>query len=199
MFFDSTRPDAILHLAAPLYYNTSGFERDLMIPAIKSSTAILDATKQLGSIQRVVHTSSFAAYYSSKTVAERAAWIWMEDTPFLSFDLARRRHSSYARLYLGQRERCRSRTLRALEGREAGGERYLLAAGVYCNQEIADVAWKVARKHASSIPRGSPGLREADNHFGIDATKTKKALGIKWQGFEEVLAELLRQLFQIQE
>lgn len=89
--------------------------------------------------------------------------------------------------------------LRALEAPEAGGERYLLAAGGYFNQEIADVARKVARKHASSIPRGSPGLREADNHFGIDATKTKKAPGIKWQGLEEVLAELLPQLFQIQE
>lgn len=89
--------------------------------------------------------------------------------------------------------------LRALEVPEAGGERYLLAEGVYCNQEIADVARKVARKHASSIPRGSPGLREADNYFGIDATKTKKALGIKWQGLEEVIAELFPQLFQIQE
>lgn len=65
MFFDSTRPDAILHLAAPFYYNTSGFERDLMIPAIKSSTAILDATKQLGSIKRVVHTNSFAGIYDT--------------------------------------------------------------------------------------------------------------------------------------
>ncbi|KAM5343637.1 hypothetical protein ACJ41O_012174 [Fusarium nematophilum] len=269
--FESARPKAILHLAAPFHYNTSDFERDLMIPAIRGSTAILNAAKQLGGVQRIVHTNSFAgiydaskglqpgkiytaedwspltyedgvrapaaavAYRASKTVAERAAWKWMDENPSASFDLVSLNPAMVFGAFLqgavpsspdqlntsnqivydtvsvgkeGEVPPTRGPVwvsvgdvalahIKALEAPEAGGERYLLAAGVYCNQEIADIAREVARKHEALIPHGTPGLREADKHFGVDAWKTEKALGMEWQGLKEMLAELLPQLFEI--
>jgi nucleoside-diphosphate-sugar epimerase len=88
--------------------------------------------------------------------------------------------------------------LRAIQVPEAGGERYLLAAGVYCNQEIADVSRQIAGKNKGKIPVGSPGLREAETHFGVDTSETEKALGMKWQSLEDMLSGLLPQLFEIE-
>ncbi|KAK0385632.1 hypothetical protein NLU13_6809 [Sarocladium strictum] len=264
---------AILHLAAPFHYNTTDYEQDLMIPAIKGSTAILDAAKELGTVRRIVHTNSFAgiydaskglqpgkvytsadwspltyedgvsapsaavAYRASKTVAERAAWEWMEEHPSAGFDLVGLNPAMvfgpflpgaipsepsevntsnqivYSIVTAGQDAEVPPTRgpvwvsvqdvalahLRALEVPEASGGRYLLAAGVYCNQEIADVARKVAPKHEASIPRGVPGRREADTHFGVDAQRTECVLGIKWQSMEDVLTGLLPQLFDIQQ
>lgn len=265
----SLTPDAIFHLAAPFTYATTDYERDLMIPAVRGSTAILDAAKQIPSIRRIVHTNSFAgiydaskglqpgkvytaadwspltyedgvnapaaavAYRASKTAAERAAWAWMEENPTAPFDLvglnpamvfgpflpgaepssASELNTSnqivYSVITAGQeaevpptrgpvwvsvRDVARAHVA-ALEVPEAGGERYLLAAGVYCNQELADVARRVEGDgKGSNVPRGNPGAREADTHFGVDASATQRALGIKWQALEDVMGELLPQL-----
>lgn len=268
----SLQPDAILHLAAPFTYATTDYERDLMIPAVKGSTAILDAAKSLSSVRRVVHTNSFAgiydaakglqpgktytaadwspltyedgvnapaaavAYRASKTVAERAAWDWMEANPSAPFDLVGLNPAMVFGAFLPGAEPASSAELNtsnqivhavitagrdgevpptrgpvwvsvgdvarahvaALMVPEAGGERYLLAAGVYCNQELADVARRLEgnKKGSSSsrVPTGTPGAREADTHFGVDASATQRALGIKWQGLDEVMSELLPQL-----
>ncbi|KAF4964257.1 hypothetical protein FSARC_7811 [Fusarium sarcochroum] len=268
----SIRPDAILHLAAPFHYDTSDLEKDLMIPTVKGSTAILNAASELGGVKRIVHTNSFAgiydaskgpqagkvytakdwspltyedgvnapaaavAYRASKTVAERAAWKWMDDNPSAQFDLVSLNPAMVFGPFLqgavpdypeqlntsnqiiygivsagedGIVPETRGPVwvsvkdvalahVRALQVPEAGGERYLLAAGVYCNQEIADVARDVAGKHRVVIPRGHPGLSEASTHFGVDATATEKALGIRWQTLPDMLSDLLPQLFEIQ-
>lgn len=270
--FGSTRPDAILHLAAPFNYDATDLENDLMIPAVKGSTAILNAAKQLGGVKRIVHTNSFAgiydackglqpgkvytakdwspltyedgvnapaaavAYRASKTVAEKVAWQWMDDNPSVQFDLVSLNPAMVFGPFLqgavpnSPKELNTSNQivynivstggdgsipptrgpvwvsvqdvalahLRAIQVPEAGGERYLLAAGVYCNQEIADVSREVAGKNKSRIPVGNPGVREAESHFGVDASETEKALGIKWQSLEDMLSGLLPQLFEIQ-
>lgn len=267
-----SRPEAVLHLAAPFHYNTSNFEKDLMIPAIKGSTAILDAAQQLRTVKRIVHTNSFAgiydaakgaqpdktytakdwspltyedgvrapaaavAYRASKAVAERAAWQWMEEHT-VNFDLVglnpgmvfgsflpgalppslKQLNTSNQIIWdivsIGQNSEIpptrapvwvsvRDAALahvKALQVPEASGERFLLAAGVYCNQEIADVARNVAGDLKSNIPRGTPGLREVDTHFGIDASKTERCLGMKWQGMEDMLTEVVPQLFSLRE
>ncbi|EWY82496.1 hypothetical protein FOYG_14589 [Fusarium oxysporum NRRL 32931] len=270
--FGSIRPDAILHLAAPFHYDTTDLEKDLMIPAVKGSTAILNAANQLGSVKRIVHTNSFAgiydaskglqpgkiytakdwspltyedgvnapaaavAYRASKTVAEKVAWKWMEENPAAHFDLVSLNPAMvfgpflqgavpkssehlntsnqivYGIVSAGQDGEIPATKgpvwvsvkdvalahLKAIQVPEASGERYLLAAGVYCNQEIADVAQEVAGKNKDKIPTGTPGLREASTHFGVDASATEKALGIKWQSLDDMLSGLLPQLFEIQ-
>ncbi|OAQ66105.1 NAD(P)-binding domain-containing protein [Pochonia chlamydosporia 170] len=63
--FNNLTPSAILHLAAPFHYNASDFEKELMVPAVLGSTAILDAAAQIKTIKRVVHTNSFACIYDA--------------------------------------------------------------------------------------------------------------------------------------
>ncbi|KAF4442935.1 hypothetical protein F53441_11579 [Fusarium austroafricanum] len=270
--FGSIRPDAILHLAAPFHYDTTNLENDLMIPAVKGSTAILNAANQLGGVKRIVHTNSFAgiydaakglqpgkiytakdwspltyedgvkapaaavAYRAAKTVAEKVAWKWMDDNPSAQFDLVSLNPAMvfgpflqgavpkspeylntsnkivYGIISAGENGEIPATKgpvwvsvkdvaiahLRAIQVPEAGGERYLLAAGVYCNQEIADVARDVAGKHKNKIPPGTSGMREASTHFGVDASETEKTLGMKWQNLEDMLSGLLPQLFEIQ-
>ncbi|KND86843.1 putative uncharacterized oxidoreductase [Tolypocladium ophioglossoides CBS 100239] len=58
-------PSAILHLAAPFHYNAADFEQDLMIPAVRGSTAILEPAAEIKGVRRVVHTNSFACIYDA--------------------------------------------------------------------------------------------------------------------------------------
>lgn len=268
----SKSPVAVFHLASPFHYDTTNFEQDLMVPAVRGSTAVLEAAKMLGGVRRIVHTNSFVciydaakgprpgkvytaedwspltyedgvnapnpavAYRASKAVAERAAWKWMEENPDAGFDLVSLNPgmvfgpflpgaapSSLASLNTSNKlvwdvvsagegnevpptkapvwvsvADTALAHVKALQIPEAGGERYLLAAGVYCNQEIADTARAVARKHVSRIPKGEPGARELDSHFGVDATKSERALGIRWEALSDVFSKLLPQLYLIE-
>lgn len=268
----SESPVAILHLASPFHYDTTNFEQDLMIPALRGSIAVLEAAKMLGGVKRIVHTNSFVciydaakglqpgkvytekdwspltygdgvkapnpavAYRASKAVAERAAWEWLDENPDAGFDLVGLNPgmvfgpflpgatpSSLANLNTSNKlvwdvvsagegndvpptkapvwvsvADTALAHVKALQIPDAGGERYLLAAGVYCNQEIADTARVVAGKHINRIPKGNIGAREAHTHFGVDATKTETGLGIRWQTLSNVLAELLPQLYLIE-
>jgi nucleoside-diphosphate-sugar epimerase len=54
----------ILHLAAPFSYNVEDYERDLLLPAVQGSRAILEAAQICG-VQRVAHTNSFACIYDA--------------------------------------------------------------------------------------------------------------------------------------
>ncbi|ATY66253.1 NAD(P)-binding domain-containing [Cordyceps militaris] len=264
-------PAAVLHLAAPFHYRATDFETELMVPAVRGATAILDACAAIPSVRRVVHTNSFAclydaaagpqpgktytardwspltyrdgveapdaptAYRASKTAAERAAWAFMKERP-VAFDmvslcpamvfgpfLPKARPRAVAdvntsnRIVWGVVSAGRAAPVpptkgpvwvdvrdvadahvRALVVPEAGGGRYLLAQGVYCNQEIADVARRVAPM-ADRIPVGTPGTREAQGHFGVDAAETERVLGVKWRGLDECLRSLVPQLFEMEE
>lgn len=56
----------VLHLASPFIFNPTDNVSDLLDPAIKGSTAILEAIKQWGpSVTRIVATSSFASVVDS--------------------------------------------------------------------------------------------------------------------------------------
>jgi dihydroflavonol-4-reductase len=95
--------DAILHMASPYVLNVSDPQRDLVDPAVKGTLAALTAAARNPRVRRVVLTSSMAAitdapdgrvlteadwntqssltrnpYYYSKTLAERAAWDFMD-------------------------------------------------------------------------------------------------------------------------
>ncbi|KAL3952021.1 hypothetical protein ACCO45_013738 [Purpureocillium lilacinum] len=258
----SLSPSAILHLAAPFHYNATNFEHDLMVPAVRGSTAILEAAAQIPSVTRIVHTNSFAciydaaagpspektytdgvqaanaptAYRASKTAAEKAAWRFMEEQRGLGFDLvslcpgmvfgsflpeSRPRSieelntsnllvwaavsagkdsavpPTKAPVWVDVRDVADAH-VRALRVPEAGGARFLLGQGVYCNQELADVSRRVTSKFAERIPVGEPGRRESQTHFGVDASETERVLGIRWRGLDDCLGELVPQLFEIE-
>jgi len=84
----------VLHMASPFPMKAPKNEEDLIVPARDGALRVLRASRNAG-VQRVVMTSSFAAigyghapqteafdeqpaYPKSKTIAERAAWEFME-------------------------------------------------------------------------------------------------------------------------
>ncbi|RKF13095.1 aldehyde reductase [Roseovarius spongiae] len=103
--------DVALHMASPYVLNVTDPQRDLVDPAVQGTLSMLTAAAASKRVRRVVLTSSMAAitdqpdgrilteedwnarssltrnpYYYSKTMAERAAWDFMErDKP--GFDL----------------------------------------------------------------------------------------------------------------
>ena len=88
--------------------------------------------------------------------------------------------------------------VKALTVDEAVGQRLLLAAGAYCNQEIADVARGTCSQWTSRIPVGEPGKREAHTHFGVDTTKEVEMLGVQWTKLEDSIKDIVPQLFAIE-
>ncbi|KAM3467124.1 hypothetical protein MY5147_008895 [Beauveria neobassiana] len=273
-------PTAVLHLASPFHYRATDFERELMVPAVRGATALLEACAAMRSVKRVVHTNSFAciydaaaglqpaktytardwspltyadgvsapdaatAYRACKTAAERAAWRFVaandkkSRAAAVGFDLvslcpamvfgpflpkakprsiadvntsnllvwavagAEGRHAAVpptkGPVWVDVRDVADAH-VRALAVPEAGGRRFLLAQGVYCNQELADVARKVLPPaHQARIPLGEPGVREAHTHFGVDATETERVLGVSWRGLDDCLRDLVPQLYEIE-
>lgn len=103
--------DVVMHTASPYAIDVADAQRHLVDPAVNGTREVLTAAVRAGSVRRVVLTSSMAAvtdepedrvlteadwntkssldrnpYYYSKTMAERAAWAFMEETK-PSFDL----------------------------------------------------------------------------------------------------------------
>ncbi|MGI9665543.1 MAG: NAD-dependent epimerase/dehydratase family protein [Acidimicrobiia bacterium] len=107
----ATGCDYIIHVASPYILDVADPQRDLVDPAVKGTEAVLEAASLVGTVKRVVLTSSVAAvmgaprarvftetdwntvstldngpYSFSKTQAERLAWDYVEsEQP--SFDL----------------------------------------------------------------------------------------------------------------
>ena len=97
--------DAVLHMASPYVINVADAQRDLVDPAVNGTRSVLAAAAAAPTVKRVVVTSSMAAitdelligrtlteadwntkssltrnpYYYSKTMAERAAWAFVEE------------------------------------------------------------------------------------------------------------------------
>jgi dihydroflavonol-4-reductase len=93
----------VIHVASPYILTVGDPQRDLVDPAVKGTLAVLEAARRAGTVRRVVFTSSFVAvqgkpegrvfteadwnteaslthqsYNYSKTMAERAAWDFVE-------------------------------------------------------------------------------------------------------------------------
>lgn len=87
----------------------------------------------------------------------------------------------------------------AVSESQLAGKRLLLAAGVYCNQEIADECRSACPKYASRIPKGQPGIRQAEKHFKVDSSEEAKLLGIEWRTLQGALKDLLPQLYAMEQ
>ena len=95
----------VIHTASPYVTDVEDPYRDLVAPAVNGTLSVLEACQAVRGVKRVVLTSSFAAitdepdgrllseedwntkstlkrnaYYLSKTVAERTAWNFMEES-----------------------------------------------------------------------------------------------------------------------
>ncbi|MBM3770398.1 MAG: aldehyde reductase [Acidimicrobiia bacterium] len=97
--------DVVMHTASPYAIDVSDARGELVDPAVNGTREVLAAASRAGSVRRVVLTSSMAAvtdepddrvlteadwntkssldrnpYYYAKTMAERAAWAFMEES-----------------------------------------------------------------------------------------------------------------------
>lgn len=274
--FQEHEPVGILHMASSFQYSTTDFEHNLLKPAVQGTKVILDSASKTPSVQRVVHTNSFAciydaalgprpdyvytvrdfcplsyddgvkasnaalAYRASKAVAEQAAYSFLDEQahnfdyvslcpamvfgPFVDTDYSVPADLNQLNtsnqivwnvisageqnpvpqtkgpVWIDVRDVAEAH-IRALTTPTFGGQRLLLAKGIYCNQEIADLTRKLEPNRLARIPVGSPGEREAASHFGVDATKEEKELGRrgKWRTLEETLGDLVPQLWAIEE
>ena len=97
--------EIVMHTASPYALDVKDPQRDLVDPAVKGTTSVLESCRKAGTVKRVVLTSSMAAitdepdsdhvyteadwnerssldrnpYYYSKALAERAGWSFVEE------------------------------------------------------------------------------------------------------------------------
>lgn len=274
--FQKHKPVGILHMASSFQYSTTDFEHGLMKPAVEGTKVLLDSASKTPSVQRIVHTNSFAcvydaalgprpgyvytardfcplsysdgakasnvalAYRASKAVAEQAAYDFLQEQkygfdyvslcpamvfgPFVDTEYSKPSHPNQLNtsnqivwdvisageqsavpqtkgpVWIDVRDVAEAH-VKVLTTPEMGGQRLLLAKGIYCNQEIADLTRKLALNQLSRVPLGNPGKVEAASHFGVDASSEEKKLGRggKWRTLEETLKDLVPQLWSIEE
>lgn len=65
--------DTVIHTASPFHFNTTEYEKDLLIPAVNGTKGILNSIKKYGSqtVKRLVITSSFAAILDPSKLGEK--------------------------------------------------------------------------------------------------------------------------------
>lgn len=70
----------VLHTASPFHFDTTNFEKDLLVPAVNGTKSILESVKKYGAdtVERVVITSSEAAMIDLSK-AKDSSWVLTED------------------------------------------------------------------------------------------------------------------------
>lgn len=88
----------------------------------------------------------------------------------------------------------------ALVKSDASNQRFLVSAGDFDNQQIADILRASISKEytALNIPIGEVGKRLTGTHLTTDSSKAVKVLGITFTNFERTVTDLVNQLLEIQ-
>ncbi len=152
--------DVVFHVASPLTIAPEDPQRDLVEPAVTGTTGVLDAAGQSATVRRIVLTSSVAAlgepeagvirdtswnrtsslnegpYAYSKTLAEQAAWKYVEEKR-PGFDLVAINPTVVLGPSLGPR---RSESLRIISELYAGRVPAIVDIS-FAVVDVRDVAW----------------------------------------------------------
>lgn len=89
--------------------------------------------------------------------------------------------------------------VRALESQEASNQRFLISAGDYDNQQIADILReKLPKELAQMIPIGTPGQRITGTHYTTNSSKGIRILGVKYTELETSVVDLAKQLISVE-
>lgn len=82
---------------------------------------------------------------------------------------------------------------------KASNQRFIISAGDFDNQEIADILRDSLDSKVvnSNVPIGNPGERLAGTHFTTDATKSIKELGVTYRKLDDCVTSLAHQLLAI--
>ncbi|KAK5047222.1 hypothetical protein LTR84_006744 [Exophiala bonariae] len=86
--------------------------------------------------------------------------------------------------------------VKAIEVPEAGGKRFLLTAGYYSNGEIASAIKSNFPDLADKLPQDLKSDKP-DDVYGIDNSRSKDVLGIKYRNLEESVIDTTKSLLAI--
>lgn len=172
------------------------------------------------------------AYRASKTVAERAAWEFMEkhqprfdlcvlcptmvfgplylsgmvenlsDLNFSNQLIAKLMDSSAIPptknpVWVDVRDLAEYHVL-ALAELKASNERFLISAGDYDNQEIADILREnLGEEDAKLVPLGVPGERISGSHYTTDSSKGLEVFRVEYRSLESSVMDLAKQLIEL--
>ncbi|TGJ88146.1 hypothetical protein E0Z10_g672 [Xylaria hypoxylon] len=263
----------VQHTASPFHFKWKDAKTEVLDPAIKGTTSILEAVKKYApTVKRVIVTSSFAAildaselenasrtwseadwnpntyedgitghpgvtYRVSKTLAEKAAWDFKENekpnfdvatiNPPFVFGPVVHNLSSLAdintsngnlvglivgkwkseipatgvHLFVDVRDVAKAH-VEAMERPEAGGNRYLVAAGRFTNKDFVPIVRKNFPQLADKLPEDSvpggdyPG-GSIDNVYKFDNSKATKELGLDWISLEQSVVDTVGSLLSV--
>lgn len=243
----------ILHVASPLAKESDDYEKEIIRPAVDTTTSIFIAAHKVGGIKRIVFTSSiasvfdrksiqekpghvytdadwsravegtvytdyFVAYASSKTLAERAAWKYVEEHK-PEYDVIAINPAYVFGPNLHQKSASElAGTNAIIWGLVAGGYKHdgIPTAQVHVDDvAIAHVkaldpsvkggqrfivtgssdSWDDAiaiAKANSSTFKWNPG-HAADIPIKFDVSKAEQQLGIKWKTFSQQVSDVVNQ------
>ncbi|KAF1958442.1 NAD(P)-binding protein [Byssothecium circinans] len=87
----------------------------------------------------------------------------------------------------------------AIDAPDAGNQRFLITAGAVTSQQIADILRSEVPGADKRTPKGEPGKnRLADDAYSADTTKVRSVLGLTFRSAKETLADLGRQLLELE-
>lgn len=90
----------------------------------------------------------------------------------------------------------------AVEKEEAGGNRFFVTAGNFCNKEIVEIIgeeWPTLREE---LPRGKAleaGEYPVQGVMGYDNSKSKELLGLEYGGLKEAVLDSVKSLMAVEE
>lgn len=89
--------------------------------------------------------------------------------------------------------------VKAVEVPEAGGKRFFLTAGHFCNKDICEVIRSNFPEYAGELPsKDAPGGRMPEGGiYKVDNSRSVKVLSTKYRGLEESIVDLVKSLKQV--
>ena len=86
----------------------------------------------------------------------------------------------------------------AAEKADAGGKRFFLVGGNFCNREIAEIIAEAFPALRSNLPSGEkalePGGYPADGTYGFDNGRSKQILGLEYRTLKESIVDTVKSL-----
>ncbi len=85
----------------------------------------------------------------------------------------------------------------AAEKAEAGGKRFFVVAGHFCNKEIAEIIGEAFPELKANLPTGDalkPGGYPEEGTYDFDNSRSRKVLGLTYRPLRECIVDTVKSL-----
>ena len=85
----------------------------------------------------------------------------------------------------------------AAEKDEAGGKRFFIVSGHFCNKEIAEIIREEFPELKDNLPTGDalqPGAYPEQGTYGFDSSRSKNVLGLTYRSLRESIVDTVKSL-----